>query len=80
MVLMLVEMKQCQMEFGGDYVVMFIGSLQQTRFQSNWTGVSSMRTKVESEPSQAFSVTMFRSCVFLRDGGWCWGRIRKFIA
>lgn len=35
---MLVEMKQWQMEFGGDYIVMFIRGPQQSRFQSNWTG------------------------------------------
>lgn len=38
MVLMLVEMKQWQMEFGGDYIVMFIGGPQQTKFQSNDSG------------------------------------------
>lgn len=47
MVLLLVDMKQCQMEFGGDYIVMFIEDPLETRFQSSWTGRNPLGTRVE---------------------------------
>lgn len=38
MVLLFIDVKQCQMEFGGDNTDMFVEGIKKTRFQSSWTG------------------------------------------